>query len=79
MISETSLIGLDIVYPVNPPHAFANIKYVEEERNLVYFVLEPTLAESEKKIIKNISEYQYGMIISTTQILKLHETHIFAI
>jgi len=62
VISETSLVGLDIVYPVNPPHAFANIKYVEEERNLVYFVLEPTLAESEKKIIKNIEDIMFEVL-----------------
>ena len=54
IIGEKSIVGLDIVYPVIPPYAFANIKYVEEEKNLVYFVIEPTLAESEKRILKKI-------------------------
>ncbi len=54
IMGEKSIVGLDIVYPVIPPYAFANIKYVEEEKNLVYFVIEPTLAESEKRILKKI-------------------------
>jgi len=47
---------VDITYPLIPPYAYARIKFVPEEMDLVYFVLEPKLNETEKEALELIEE-----------------------
>ena len=50
------LKSINVVYPLLEPFAYANIKWNEKEKSLVYYVIEPELTEDEKKILKKISE-----------------------
>jgi flagellar protein FlaI len=45
---------VNITYPLIEPFAYANIKWDEKEKQLVYYVIEPSLTEEEKKIFKKI-------------------------
>ncbi len=47
---------LNVVYPLIEPFAYANIKWDEKERGLIYKVIEPELDEREKEYLKKISE-----------------------
>jgi flagellar protein FlaI len=53
------LTKVNITYPLMEPFAYANIKWDNENKELMYIVLEPKLTEEEQKILKNISD---GMI-----------------
>jgi len=52
----TDITKVNIVYPLLEPFAYANIKWDPEEKELIYFVLEPKMTEKDKKIVKDISE-----------------------
>ena len=47
---------LNVIYPLLEPFAYANIKWNPELNEVVYYVLEPTLTEEEKKIFDLISK-----------------------
>lgn len=47
---------LSVIYPLMEPFSYVNIKWYEEEKVLIYNVIEPELTEGEKKVFENISE-----------------------
>ena len=47
---------LSVIYPLMEPFSYANIKWDEEEKTLVYNMIEPVLSEGEKKIFEKVSE-----------------------
>ncbi|MFB6242214.1 MAG: type II/IV secretion system ATPase subunit [Candidatus Nanosalina sp.] len=48
--------GLDEFYPLIPPHAFANLKWDDQEEKIVYLVKEPDLSDSEERKLEKIRE-----------------------
>jgi len=46
---------LNVTYSLIEPFAFANIKWDEDTKDLVYFVIEPSLNEKEREILEKIS------------------------
>ena len=53
--SMKDITKIDITYPLMEPFAYVNIKWMPEEKELVYMVLEPELNEEEKELLKRIS------------------------
>ncbi len=47
---------VDITYPLIEPFVYANIKWDNESKELVYNVIEPELTEKEKETMKKISD-----------------------
>jgi len=47
---------VDITYPLIEPFAYVNIKWNDENKELVYNVIEPELTEKDKDLLKKISE-----------------------
>ncbi len=45
---------IDVRYPLMEPYAFARVRWIEEDKALKYFVIEPRLSEEEKKLLKRI-------------------------
>jgi flagellar protein FlaI len=56
---EGDISQTNITYPLIEPFAYANIKWEQTTKELIYYVLEPKLTEEEKEILKKISS---GMI-----------------
>lgn len=46
---------LNVIYPLIEPFAFANIKWDNSTKDLVYFIIEPNLSEKEREILEKIS------------------------
>ncbi len=44
----------DVKYPLLEPMAFAHIKWVKEEKKLIYDIIEPTIDDKDKKLIKKL-------------------------
>jgi len=47
---------LRVIYPLMEPFSYANIKWDEDEKSLIYNMIEPVLTEGEKKISERVSE-----------------------
>lgn len=47
---------LSVIYPLMEPFEYANVKWDEEEKSVIYNVIEPVLTESEKKVYGRIAE-----------------------
>ncbi len=47
---------LSVIYPLMEPFSYANIKWDEEEKALIYDMIEPVLSEGEKRIFERVSE-----------------------
>ncbi len=47
---------LNVIYPLIEPFAYANIKWDNNEKQLIYFVVEPILTDNEKKLLDKISD-----------------------
>jgi flagellar protein FlaI len=47
---------INVTYPLLEPFAYANIKWDEKEKSLIYYVIEPELSEEEKNVLQRISE-----------------------
>mgnify|MGYP001588094010 CR=1 FL=1 len=47
---------LSVIYPLMEPFSYANIKWDDQEKTLVYNLIEPELTEGEKKFMEKISE-----------------------
>ncbi|MEM5808108.1 MAG: hypothetical protein QW818_03160, partial [Candidatus Aenigmatarchaeota archaeon] len=47
---------VNIIYPLIEPFSYANIKWNEEDKVLIYNVIEPVLTEGEKRIFEKVSE-----------------------
>ncbi len=45
-----------VIYPLIEPFSYANIKWDEEEKTLLYNVIEPVLTVEERKILEKVSE-----------------------
>jgi flagellar protein FlaI len=54
--STDDVTKIDFTYPLMEPFAYANIKWVPEERELVYMVIEPKLDKKEEELLKKISK-----------------------
>lgn len=44
------------IYPLLEPFSYVNIKWDEEEKTLLYDIIEPVLTEGEKKLLEKVSE-----------------------
>jgi flagellar protein FlaI len=60
----------NIVYPVIRPYAYANIRYDEQEKTLVYHVIEPSLNDKEKAVLKKLKEGLVQIIDVTLEDIK---------
>ena len=47
---------LSVIYPLMEPFSYANIKWDEEDKALIYDMIEPVLSEGEKRIFERVSE-----------------------
>jgi len=47
---------LNVTYPLIEPFAYANIRWDEREKTIMYNVIEPSLSEREKDLFKKISD-----------------------
>ena len=47
---------LNVIYPLIEPFSYANIKWNDEEKAVIYTVIEPQLSEGEMKILEKVSE-----------------------
>jgi len=54
--SIEDITKLNLIYPLIEPFAYVNIKWNNEGKELMYFVLEPKLSEEEEKTLKKITE-----------------------
>ncbi len=52
----TDKTKVDVIYPLIYPYAYARIKYIPQVGDLVYFVLEPRLNNTEKQALELIEE-----------------------
>jgi flagellar protein FlaI len=52
----TDATKINVIYPLLEPFAYAQIKWNQETKELIYNVIEPKLNEEDKKILKKISE-----------------------
>jgi len=52
---EKDVTQINITYPLIEPFAYANIKWEQTTKELIYYVLEPKLTEEEKELLKKIS------------------------
>ncbi|MEM5802255.1 MAG: type II/IV secretion system ATPase subunit [Candidatus Aenigmatarchaeota archaeon] len=52
----TDITKVNVIYPLTEPFAYANIKWNDQEKQLIYYVIEPVLTEDEKKILQRISD-----------------------
>lgn len=59
---EKDKINLDLVYPINPPYGFVNVKFNREDGELVYNVREPRLKDDEKDQLKLIRTKMEAMM-----------------
>ncbi len=48
------LSQLDVKYPLIPPFAYAHISWSDEEKEIIYTIIQPELTEDEKKTVKKI-------------------------
>lgn len=46
----------NVIYPLMEPFSYANIKWDEDEKTVIYNIIEPVLSEGEKKILGKVSE-----------------------
>jgi len=53
---ETHKLDLNITYPVNPPHAFVNIRFDKPAGEYQYLIREPRLIEGELEILETIKD-----------------------
>ncbi len=54
--------GVDLTYPVNPPYAFARIRFDESSGEFQYSILEPTLKDPEKELLVQIRARMEAMM-----------------
>lgn len=54
--STADITKINVIYPLLEPFSYANIKWSEEERSLVYNLIEPELSEAEKKFLDKITD-----------------------
>ncbi|MBI2547241.1 MAG: type II/IV secretion system ATPase subunit [Candidatus Aenigmarchaeota archaeon] len=47
---------LDVTYPLLEPFSYAHIQWNDEEKTLIYNVIEPVLNDEEKKLLAKVSE-----------------------
>jgi len=47
---------INVIYPLMEPFSYANIKWDEDEKTVMYNIIEPVLSEGEKKILGKVSE-----------------------
>jgi len=47
---------VDVTYPLIEPFAYANIKWDDENKELVYNVIEPELTEKDKQLLEKLSD-----------------------
>ncbi len=59
---EKDRIDLDMVYPINPPYGFVNVKFDKDEGELKYDVKEPKLKDDEKERLKLIRTKMEAMM-----------------
>lgn len=52
----TDITKVNVIYPLLEPFAYANIKWDNEAKELVYNVLEPKMKEEDKETLKKISD-----------------------
>ncbi len=66
---------INIRYPLLEPYTYAKIKWHEEEKMLVYHVIEPRLSEEDKKKLYEISEALFEILdVSRSKIKGSKET-----
>ncbi len=54
-VLEIPLAQLNITYPINPPYAYVNIRYDNENKEMFYRVFEPGLTKMEEKRMDQIT------------------------
>src|SRR3989338_4233473 len=52
----SDITQVNVIYPLMEPFSYAQIKWDDEEKALIYNVIEPTLTEGEKKVAEKVSE-----------------------
>jgi len=67
---------IDVTYPLLEPFAYAKIKWNEETKELIYYVIEPQMSKEELELLKKISETLIEMIEVDISSLKEHSKAI---
>jgi flagellar protein FlaI len=52
----TDIKKINVTYPLLEPFAYANIKWNEETKELMYYVIEPEMSKEENELLKKISD-----------------------
>jgi flagellar protein FlaI len=52
----TDIKKINVTYPLLEPFAYANIKWNEETKELMYYVIEPEMSKEENDLLKKISD-----------------------